>query len=140
MNGCLAGFFRSSRALRQGDPLSSLLFIMVSEVLSKMISQAEVGFLPGFMVGVGVCRISHLQFADDTIIFCDADVRQLGYLRCILCCFKTNLAKSKLFFIGDVPDIESLAWILGYKVGSLRLPIWGCRWVKILNLSRSGSQ
>lgn len=32
---------------------------------------------------------------------------------------KINLAKSELFQIGDVPNIESLAWILGYKIGYL---------------------
>lgn len=50
--------------------------------------------------------VSHLQFADDTMIFCDADATQLGYLICILSCFeivsglKINLAKSALFQVG----------------------------------------
>lgn len=59
------------------------------------------------------------------MIFCDADVRQLGFLRCLLRCFEVvsglniNLAKSELFGIGDVPDIGNLAWILGCKIGIL---------------------
>lgn len=46
-------------------------------------------------------------------------------LRCILCCFeavsgpKINLAKSELFQIGEVPNLEGLAWILGWKIGVL---------------------
>lgn len=32
---------------------------------------------------------------------------------------KLNLAKSEIFHIGDVKDIENLAWILSYKIGTL---------------------
>lgn len=97
---------------------------MVSEVLNKMITRVERGYIPGFLIGTEGCRISHLQFADDTMIFCDADARQLGYLRCILCCFdvvsglKINLAKSEMFQIGEVPNIRDLAWNLGCKIGT----------------------
>lgn len=83
INGWSVGFFRTSKGLRQGDPLSLLLFIMVSEVLSKMI-KVERDFISGFLVGKGDCTISHLQFADDTMIFCDADENQVGYLD-VLC-------------------------------------------------------
>lgn len=51
VNGCLAGYFRG---LRQGNPLVPLLFIMVSEVLSKMIRRAEDGYISGFVVEMGV--------------------------------------------------------------------------------------
>lgn len=94
------------RVLRQGDPLSSLLFFMVTDVLSKMINKAEVRFILGFFIDNGSCQVFHLQFADDTMIFCEANLLQLDYLRCILCCFeavsglKINLSKSDLFPIG----------------------------------------
>lgn len=73
----------------------------------------------------------HLRFADDTMIFCDADEYQLGMLRCIQCCFETvsglkiNLAKSELFQIGEVPNLEGLTWILGCKIGVLPLTYLG---------------
>lgn len=84
---CLERFFKSLRGLRQSDLLSPFLFIMVMEAMSRMISRAENGFLLGFVVGEEGLAISHLQYVDDTMIFCGADIRQVGYLRCILCCF-----------------------------------------------------
>lgn len=95
---------------------------MVIEFLSKMIRRVGGMCIPGFSIGRGGCRISHLQFADDTMIFCDADELQLGYLRCILSCFeavlglKISLAKSEMFHVGEVPNIRDLAWILGCKL------------------------
>jgi hypothetical protein len=40
VNSSSNGIFSSSRSLRQGDPLSLLLFVFVMEALSKMISMA----------------------------------------------------------------------------------------------------
>lgn len=53
VNGCLAGFFKGTWDLRQSDPLSPFLFIMVSEALSRMIRRAEMGYITGFSVGMG---------------------------------------------------------------------------------------
>lgn len=61
--------FNLSRGLRQGDPLSPYLFLMVAEGLSCMIKKAEER---GELNGVKVCReapiISHLLFTDDPLI------------------------------------------------------------------------
>ena len=78
INGSPCGFFGSSRGLRQGDPLSPLLFVLVMEALGRMLDKAiHEGRLSGFRVGNLEGRssaVSHLLFADDTLIFCDADL------------------------------------------------------------------
>ena len=91
VNGSLAGFFGSSRGLRQGDPLSPLLFLLIMEVLSWILKKTEDGgLIQGFHVGpinsTGI-RISHFLFADNTILFCDASRKQLLSIRLALTCF-----------------------------------------------------
>ena len=73
--GSLEGLFGSSLGLREGDPLSPLIFLLIMEVLSRILRKTEEnGLIRGFHVGpvnfVSV-RISHLLFANDAILFCD---------------------------------------------------------------------
>jgi hypothetical protein len=76
VNGSPLGFFESSRRIHQGDPLSLLLFLLVMEVLSRMLRRTEeAGLISDFKAGKSPkegISVSHLLFADDTIDFCDA--------------------------------------------------------------------
>lgn len=60
INGTPRGFFKAQRGLRQGDPLSPFLFVMVGEALSRMIMAAAEGLLRGFKIAENVPIISHL--------------------------------------------------------------------------------
>ena len=135
MNGSPEGFFSSSRGIRQGDPLSPLLFLLIMEVLSQMLRKVELeGLIQGFSAGGnasdGLC-ISHLLFADDTIIFCNADLDQLSYIWMVLSCFKAvmglrvNMTKSEMVPVGEVGNIAMLADSLDCQVGSLLLAYLG---------------
>jgi len=70
--------------------LSPLLFMLVIEALSRMLSTAVgSGQLSRFSVGSRYQEamiVSHLLFADDTLIFCEP-VEQFRDLRCLLLCF-----------------------------------------------------
>ncbi|KAJ9671525.1 hypothetical protein PVL29_025297 [Vitis rotundifolia] len=126
VNGSPAGFFPSSRGLRQGDPISPYLFILGMEVLSALINKAvEGGFISGCRLrgseGIEM-NVSHPLFADDTIIFCEARKEYMTYLGWILAWFeaasglKINLAKSELIPVGEVADLEDMAVELGCRV------------------------
>ena len=73
VNGNPSSFFYSSHSLRQGDSLSSFLFVIVMEGLSRMLSATfNGGFLSCFSVGFrhfDLINILHLLFADDTLCF-----------------------------------------------------------------------
>ena len=91
INGFLADFFGSSRGLRQRDPLSPMLFLIMIEVFSRMLKRVEgAGLIRGFKAegrrGGGEC-VTHLLFPDDTILFCDADVEQILHIRLLLLSF-----------------------------------------------------
>ena len=86
INGCPSGFFASSQGLRQGDPLSPLLFVVVMEALSQLMDRAVAGgsfsgFLVGNQAGSEV-RVTHLLFANDTLLFCEADPYKIEQLGC----------------------------------------------------------
>ena len=79
INGTLCGFFESSRSIRQGDPLSPLLFVIVMNAFSKILDKDKEG-RDGLMSGIRVgptgnsLQVTHLLFANDTLVLCDADL------------------------------------------------------------------
>lgn len=116
-NDRLSSFFSASRRLRQGDLLSSLLFILVIEALSGLLARAtDLQLLRAVSMGRGdsAVQVSHFFSADDTLIFCLPEVRNLLHLRCVLFCFQTisrpniNLSKSEMVTTGDT------GWDLSY--------------------------
>ena len=135
INGSLADFFGSLRGLRQGNLLSLMLFFIMMEVFSRILRRMEgAGLIHGFKAkgrrGGGEC-VTHLLFADDTILFCDADVEQILHIQLLLLSFqavtglKVNVHKSEMVPIGEVDDVHALAEILGCRVGELPMSYLG---------------
>jgi hypothetical protein len=114
VNSSPISFFSSSHGLRQGDPLSPFLFVIVMEALSKMIiATVDRGFLSSFSVGSRppAVNISHLLFADDTLIFCGANPSHLRVLLLLFKAvsgFKVNLTKSTWVPVGNVDNMGEL--------------------------------
>ena len=75
--------------------------------------------------------MSHLLYADDTILFCDACPEQLMYIRRVLTCFeavtglRVNMSKSEIIPIREVDNLSSLADILSCRIGALPMTYLG---------------
>ena len=71
INGEPKGKIVPSRGLWQGDPIFPYLFLLCVEGFSAMLKkEEEEGYIKGVAVSRGAPSISHLFFADDSIIFC----------------------------------------------------------------------
>jgi hypothetical protein len=105
VNGEPKGYITPQRGLRQGDPLSPYLFLLCPEGLSAVLRKVERERL---LNGVSICRggprVSHLFFADDSIVFCRATNADCVALQNLLTLYANasgqvvNSDKTALFF------------------------------------------
>ncbi|XP_028059361.1 uncharacterized protein LOC114263062 [Camellia sinensis] len=112
VNGSPTSEFTPQRGLRQGDPLSLFLFNVIAEGLNILLGRAlQMGLIGGAVVGSNDLVITHLQFANDTILFCEAEWKEIGNVKRILRCFemllglKINYHKSVVCGIGISEDL-----------------------------------
>lgn len=78
INGSPCAPFRLQRGLRQGDPLSPFLFVLVAKALNQLIARATtLNMWNGIRHPQSEMVILHLQYADDTLIFCEAKLESL---------------------------------------------------------------
>jgi hypothetical protein len=102
-----------------------------SRILGAFISR---GLISGFTVGSreqNQVNVSHLLFADDTLVFCGTNDSQIRHVGALLVCFeavtglKVNLSKSALVPVGSQGEVDQLANVLGYGTGDLPLKYLG---------------
>nr|XP_027103208.1 uncharacterized protein LOC113724515 [Coffea arabica] len=115
INGDQKGFVTPKRGIRQGDPLSPYLFLICSEGLSNLLRRAEASKL---ISGISISRrgpsVSHLFFADDTLVFCKASPDQAEELMNVLVTYErgsgqmVNYDKSSVFFSKNTPEGEKV--------------------------------
>lgn len=85
----------------QGDPLSPFLFIIAAEGLNWMFKQAEAhGLISGLEFEIDGLKITHLQNADDTLIFCKATLEDIEMVKRLL----LELLKSEVWPENKLPQ------------------------------------
>lgn len=69
------------------------------EAFSRMVAKGRSGnLIKGFQPGSQAPVISHLQFADDTLLFCDAQEDQVKNIKAIHLCFEAVSRMKVNFF------------------------------------------
>lgn len=112
INGHPMGTVIPSRGIRQGDPLSPYIFILCSQVLSRLCLKAQPeGKLLGIRVARKSPRVNHLLFADDTLFFCRTKEKDCREFLLILKKYERssgqliNKHKSSIFFSKRTPQL-----------------------------------
>ncbi|KAL0288764.1 UNVERIFIED_CONTAM: hypothetical protein Sradi_7090300 [Sesamum radiatum] len=132
LNGAIHGFFKGGRGLRQGDPMSPYLFVLVMEVGSALL-RYRVQQSPQFQYH-WKCKdlgLINLCFADDVLLFCKADIPSIKLLTETLSEFatfsglKVNPSKSQIIFSRAVQQRQQLLDCVGFQEGSLPIKYLG---------------
>ncbi|XP_062103358.1 uncharacterized protein LOC133814412 [Humulus lupulus] len=124
--------FRGVKGLRQGDPISPLLFVLIMEYLTWLLQlgaqQKEFRYHPMRKS----LKIINLCFADDLVIFCKANsgssqvVKQVFEEICNSTSLKANISKSHVFFGGVSTAVkDQLLQILQLEEGTFPLKYLG---------------
>lgn len=127
VNGSPKATFNISKGLQQGDPLSPFLFIIAAEGFNTMMESASsAGLFKGLQIGSGNLILTHLQYADDTVIVGVNSKENIKAAKFILKWYelvsglRINFKKSKLITINcSTFWSESAAAILNCCTGKL---------------------
>lgn len=132
VNGSLKGYIHYQRRLRQGDLLSPLLFVLVTDVLCEMFSHA---LYSKILVGVPLGELGNkcnLHYADDLLILTTGGLEDLRIVKLILFVFQgmsgfeVNFFKTCLYSnnLGRLPSLVIEA-TLNCMVGNLPVTYLG---------------
>ncbi|WMV59077.1 hypothetical protein MTR67_052462 [Solanum verrucosum] len=123
------------RGLKQGDPLSSTLFIIVAEVFARSLNNLfEDLEYKGYGMPKWNPKINHLSYADDTILFCLGQPFSMRKMIKVLIKYEDvsrqliNLDKSLVYLHEKVPIGASyqIRRITGIRMGSFPFTYLGC--------------
>ncbi|XP_076897948.1 uncharacterized protein LOC143551383 [Bidens hawaiensis] len=135
VNGSPTYEFKCSKGMRQGDPSSPFLFLVVMEALSCMIrAVCDEGLFCGIKLPNNGPVLSHLFYADDAMILGEWSIDNIKcvirVLRCFYLCsgLKINVAKSSLFGVGVEDDeIGCMANVIGCRKGEFPFEYLGLK-------------
>ncbi|CAN1226181.1 LINE-1 retrotransposable element ORF2 protein [Linum grandiflorum] len=124
VNGIPSTTFHPSRGLRQGDPLSPLLFALCTEGLISLFRDSITNNqLSGIRLNRHCPVLSHILFADDTFVFLQASNQECSSLLQLLGNYerssgqRVNLSKSAIYFSSNTPQ-----WLTSSISNQLQVP------------------
>lgn len=125
VNGSPTEEFSPKRGIRQGDPLAPYLFLLIGEVLSRLIDRAlSLGAFQGIKFDFHNRVISHFQYADDTVLFINNSEEDIRGIKSVLMLFQTitglaiNFNKSMVYNVSnDKHKVEMGIKIFGLSSG-----------------------
>lgn len=82
INGSLCGFFGATNGICQGDPISSLLFVIMDEAMGchfKLLRETKLW--KGIKVADGIGPITHAQFTNNTMLFNEAKMKEAEIIK-----------------------------------------------------------
>lgn len=81
VNGEATNWIKIKGGVRQGDPLSPFLFLLVADCMARLADKAISNNLIKGLGPKDARRVTIIQFADDTFFFCEAKKRYLRNLK-----------------------------------------------------------
>lgn len=131
-NGAINGYFKGTRGLRQGDPLSPYLFVIALNNLSLMLKQAAQERKFGYHLKCAKTKMTHLCFADDLLIFIDGSLESVQAVLQVLKEFELrsglamSMHKTSFFASGlSVEETGAIQFSTGMPLGSLPIRYLG---------------
>lgn len=145
VNGSPSGEFKFERGLRQGDPSSPFLYLLIAEGLSILVARAvTMGKFEVAELGADKVVVSHLQYADDTIFIGRAKASNAITIWILknfelLSGLKVNFQKCYLLGINiESQRLEAMTRFLNCAVGSFSFFFLVFVWAYTAKMGQNG--
>ncbi|XP_074283120.1 uncharacterized protein LOC141607664 [Silene latifolia] len=134
LNGSSFGYFKGQRGIRQGDPISPLIFTLCMDFLTRTIKYATTKWPFQYHPLCKELKLTHLMFVDDLLLFCKGIAQSVML---ILKAFSTfskasglsmNNSKYEVYFNGMAATLkEDIKQVTGFIEGQMpfRVPLVG---------------
>ncbi|XP_074291935.1 uncharacterized protein LOC141618753 [Silene latifolia] len=126
LNGNNFWYFKGERGLRQGDPVSPLIFTICMDYLTRLIAFAISRWPFHYHPMCKAIKLTHLMFADDLLMFCKGDAPSIILLMKAFISFSNasglqmNNTKSEIFFNGMKEELQKdILSVTGFQEGKM---------------------